>query len=110
MRALRDPEHLAALVATLAGQCPPAEVNLYTLTGANTLLAHLAPLPHQRAVVDPSDREKVTDLVASIRAEVERRQSAHHKGAEPELVVVVGELAEIDAQDDLAYLLTEGGK
>jgi len=103
-------EHLAALVATLAGQCPPAEMNFYTVAGANTLLGQLAPLPHQRAIVDPNDREKVTELVASLRAEVERRQSAHHKGAEPELVVVVGELAKIDAQDDLAYLLTEGGK
>ena len=110
MRALRDPEHLAALVATLAGQCPPAEVNPYILTGANTPARTPGPTATSARCRRPPRQRKVTELVATLRAEVERRQSAHHKGAEPELVVVVGELAEIDAQDDLAYLLTEGGK
>ena len=76
-------EHLASLVATLAGQCPPSELQLYTLAPRDTLLGQLGPLPHQRAVVDPADRAAATQLLATLRAELERRrrQDTRHAGS-----------------------------
>lgn len=101
-------EHLASLVATLAGQCAPAGLQLYTLAPRDTLLGQLAPLPHQRAVVDPGDERRVADLLAGLREEVERRQQGAVSSTAPELVLVVGELASVVADNDLAYVLEHG--
>jgi hypothetical protein len=103
-------EHLAALVATLAGQSLPSELQLFTVAGEHTWLRQLAPLPHQRAVVDPSESSAVEEMIAGLRAEVERRQRLSETTAQVEQVLVVSELANIDAQDDLAYLLSKGAE
>ena len=103
-------EHLAALVATLAGQSPPSELQLFTVAGEHTWLRQLASLPHQRAVVDPSEWIRVAETIASLRAEVERRQRMSETTKQVDQVLVMSELASIDAQDDLAYLLSKGAE
>ena len=101
-------EHLASLVATLAGQCPPTELQLYTLAPRDTLLGQLGPLPHQWAVVDPADRAEATQLLATQRAELERWQRQILDPQVPQLVLVVRELAQIAGEEDLRFLLTHG--
>ncbi len=101
-------EHLAGLVATLAGQCPPAGLQLYTLAPRDTLLGQLASLPHQCAVLDPRDERAVADMLAGLRQEVERRQQMVASSTEPELVLVVSELASVVADNDLGYVLEHG--
>jgi hypothetical protein len=92
-------EHLASLVATLAGQCPPSEVQLFTLAPRDTLLGQLGPLPHQRAVVDPADRAEAKHVLATLRAELERRQRQDIDPQHPQLVLVVSELAQVAGED-----------
>lgn len=101
-------EHVAALVATLAGQFPPSDLHLYTVTGDNAWLGQLAPLPHQRAVIVPTDAEAVAKMLATLRTEVERRQLAGAVANEPQLVLVASELADICTYEDLTYLLSHG--
>ena len=69
-------EHLAALVATLAGQCAPADLRLYTLSTPEGPLGLLARLPHQRATADPRSSAASRPILASLRVEIERRQHA----------------------------------
>jgi DNA segregation ATPase FtsK/SpoIIIE-like protein len=101
-------EHLAGLVATLAGQLAPSDLHLYTVAGANTWLRQLAPLPHQRAVADPADPETVANMLGGLRTELERRQLGGDAGSEPELVLVASELADVRAYEDLTHLLSHG--
>ncbi len=69
-------EHLAALVATLAGQCAPTDLRLYTLSTPEGPLGLLARLPHQRATADPRSSAASRPILASLRVEIERRQQA----------------------------------
>jgi LysM repeat protein len=101
-------EHLAGLLATLAGQLAPSDLHLYTVAGSNTWLRQLAPLPHQRAVADPADPETVAIMLGSVRTELERRQLAGDGGSQPELVLVASELADVRASEDLTHLLSHG--
>jgi len=101
-------EHLAALVATLAGQCAPAELRLYTFADEDTLLGRLGQLPHQRALVEPRNSEPIGSVLAGLRAEVEMRQQSGKTGALPEVAVVVSELAHLAAYEDFVYVLTHG--
>jgi hypothetical protein len=101
-------EHLAALIATLAGQCPPSELQLYTVAGDNTWLKQLAPLPQQRAVVDAADREAVAKLLAFLRAELEDRQRAGEGTARLELALLASELTALEPVEDLEVLLSQG--
>jgi hypothetical protein len=103
-------EHLASLVATLAGQSPPADLQLYTLASKGSLLDQLGPLPHQRAVVDATDRVEATQLLATVRAELERRQRQALDSQVAELVLVISELAQVAGEDDLVYLLRYGSQ
>ena len=103
-------EHLASLVATLAGQCPPSELQLFTLAPRDTLLGQLGPLPHQRAVVDPADRAEATHVLATLCAELERRQRQDIDRQVPQLVLVVSELAQVAGAEDLRFLLTHGSE
>ena len=101
-------EHLAALVATLAGQLAPSDLHLYMVAGPNTWLGQLAPLPHQQAVADPGDAAAVADLIGRLRTEVEHRQFAGGAQRGRELVLVARELADLQTSEDLAYLLAHG--
>jgi len=103
-------EHLASLVATLAGQCPPTELQLYTLAPGDSLLGQLGPLPHQRAVVDPADRVSGKQLLATLRTELEQRQRQVVDAHVPELVLVASELAQVAGEEDLRFLLTHGSE
>src|SRR2546425_12008340 len=87
-------EHLAALVATLGGQCAPAELRLYTLSTPEGPLGLLARLPHQRATADPGSSAASRPILASLRTEIERRQPAGLPSAngEPDLALVIDEL------------------
>jgi hypothetical protein len=100
-------EHAAALVATLAGQRSPEQLRLYTIAGRTSALADLAPLPHQRACVDPAEDGAVMSVLAGLRAEVEARQSVNWTSL-PEVALVVGELATVVGTDDFAYVLRHG--
>jgi FtsK/SpoIIIE family len=101
-------EHLVALVATLAGQLAPSDLQLYTVAGLDAAIRQLAPLPHQRAVVDPADGTAVANVLRDLRTELERRQLAGYEAGAPELVLVAGELADIEAQEELTNLLSDG--
>src|SRR6266849_10169402 len=103
-------EHLAALVATPAGQCAPADLRLYTLSTPEGPLGLLARLPHQRATADPCSSTAARPILASLRAEIERRQQAGlaSGGGEPELALVIDELSSLSGEPDLAYLLIHG--
>src|SRR5712691_727274 len=103
-------EHLAALVATLAGQCAPADLRLYTLSTPEGPLGLLARLPHQRATADPRSSAASRPILASLRVEIERRQQAGlaSGSGEPELALVIDELSSLSGEPDLAYLLTHG--
>src|SRR5205807_8683225 len=85
-----------------------SELQLYTVAERDTLLRGLAPLPHQRAVVDPADGAAVAEVLAGMRAEVERRQREPGCPASPELVLVAGELAQLRVEQDLMYVLEHG--
>src|SRR5438128_10114905 len=100
-------EHLAALVATLAGQCAPTDLRLYTLSTPEGPLGLLARLPHQRATADPRSSTSSRPILASLRAEIERRQQAGlgSGSGEPELALVIDELSSLSGEPDLAYLL-----
>src|SRR5216683_3504160 len=103
-------EHLAALVATLAGQCAPADLRLYTLSIPEGPLGLLARLPHQRATADSRSSTASRPILASLRVEIERRQQAGlaSGSGEPELALVIDELSSLSGEPDLAYLLTHG--
>jgi len=103
-------DHLASLVATLAGQCPPEDIQLYTLAPRDTLLGQLAPLPHQRAMVDAGDGPATDHLLAGLRAELELRQRQTLDPSDPELVLVISELAQLASNEDLVYLLTHASE
>jgi hypothetical protein len=101
-------EHLAALVATLAGQCPPSALQLFTVAGGDTWLQQLASLPQQRALVDAADRDGVAKLLAFLRTELEVRQRAGEATAQVELVLLASELTALEPVEDLTYLLSQG--
>jgi hypothetical protein len=101
-------EHLAALVATLAGQCPPSAVQLFTVAGGDTWLKQLGSLPQQRAVLDTADCDGVAKLLAFLRTELEVRQRGSEPTAQAELVLLASELTALEPVEDLTHLLSQG--
>ncbi|HEY1296989.1 MAG TPA: LysM peptidoglycan-binding domain-containing protein [Chloroflexota bacterium] len=101
-------EHLAALIATLAGQCPPSALQLFTVAGGDTWMKQLASLPQQRAVVDAADREAVAKLLTFLRTELEVRQRVCEATARVELVLLASELTALEPLEDLTHLLSHG--
>jgi len=97
---------LASLLAALTARCRPDELRLWTIASRRTLPAQLLDLPHQHGeVVDPTDEVAVGKILEEVRAELTRRMRdaatigvpdvlGTHK--EPELVLVIGELAELE--------------
>jgi two-component SAPR family response regulator len=94
---------LTSLLSALAARIRPEELAFNAIASRRTLSAELCDLPHLRSVADPSDSEGVAAVLEQVRAELlarmrraERREgtasAANPKS--PEIVLVVGELAE----------------
>jgi hypothetical protein len=50
----------------------------------------------------------VANVLRDLRTELERRQLVGYEAGAPELVLVVSELADIEAQEELTHLLSDG--
>jgi DNA-binding SARP family transcriptional activator len=92
---------LTSLVVALAAQRRPGALRLWGIGDGRSLPWAPAGLPHLVGLVDPGDAEGAAALLADLRAETERRASAAPAGdpdggaPRPELVLVVGELADL---------------
>lgn len=102
---------LTSIIATLAAHCRPGELRLWTVASRRTLPAQLQHLPHQCCgLIDPGDHVQANRVLEHVRAELVRRMRAAKEDAgeaptrraEPEVVLVIGELDEVE--DDGATL------
>lgn len=102
---------LTSVIAALAAHCRPEELRLWTIASRRTLPAQLQHLPHQCCgLADPGDHVQVNRVLEHVRAELVRRMrsaeedagEASARRAEPEVVLVIGELDEVE--DDGATL------
>ena len=94
---------LTSLVATLASRRHPDSLRLWTIARPQALPPELARLPHWGDPrVDPNDAACVAGLLADLRAELERRRGEPPDTPRPDLVLVLGEAA------DLGALLADG--
>ncbi|MFN8472782.1 MAG: LysM peptidoglycan-binding domain-containing protein [Anaerolineae bacterium] len=97
---------LTSLVSALAARCRPEELRLWTIASPRTLPPELAHLPHRCGeLIDPADEARVADVLAEVAAELARRmgqvnddpkQREAGSSGEPEIVLVLGELADVD--------------
>jgi DNA segregation ATPase FtsK/SpoIIIE-like protein len=98
---------LAALLAPLLARATPDELGLKVIASPGSPPAELLAVPHLSGpVVDPRQPEAVQAAVDRVQAELERRRAAQPNAEvipEPDLVLVVRELAELDT-DTLAGL------
>jgi two-component SAPR family response regulator/LysM repeat protein len=88
---------LTSLVANLAAQARPEDVQLLTIARDQALSSTLLRLPHQvGSPIDPRDELATTAALHDVRAELVRRMERVERGDSvgtlPELVVVVPEL------------------
>lgn len=109
---------LTSLIAALVSRCRPEDLHLWTLAHQRSLPAGLLALPHQRGVLDPDDGAQVADLLSQFRVEVVRRMHGADRAGggawrprpdEPELVLVVGELGELEDDGTTLELLGSQG-
>jgi two-component SAPR family response regulator/LysM repeat protein len=88
---------LTSLVANLAAQARPEDVELLTIARDQVLSSTLQRLPHQvGSPIDPADHLATTAVLHDVRAELLRRMERVERGdlveTLPELVVVIPEL------------------
>lgn len=97
---------LTSLVASLVARRHPRDLQLWTIAERGNVAPQILELPHQhRVCTDSQDTEAVSNTVAEIRQELERRiegGGADQETVVPDLVLVIGELA--DLPDDSAAL------
>lgn len=94
---------LTSLVAALTARRRPERLRLWTIADRRSLPTPLADLPHQMApIVNPHDETDVAAMLARTRAELMHRMRAAREGQrwqaspeQPEIVLVVGELANL---------------
>jgi len=96
---------LTSLIGALTARCRPEEIRLVTIASHRMLPAAIVGLPHQSdAAVDPAEQDAVTEILQELRDELDRRiRPRSHDGFEddraagdkPEIVVVIGELADV---------------
>lgn len=110
---------LTSLVGALAARCRPDELHLWTIADPRVLPAQLTQLPHQCCgFINPGDEARVHEALDHLRAQLSTRM--RHSRAdpgkrwvpskdEPELVLVVAELADLaDDGTTLELLSTHG--
>ncbi len=102
---------LSSLVAALISRCRSDELQLFIVAELRRLPDGLIHLPHQVVeLVEPANREGVAAMIEAVHAELLARMNTtirERTGEElPELVLVVGELADLDV--DPAMLETLG--
>jgi len=89
---------LTSLVAHLAARRTPAELQLRTIAAPRTLPPALLELPQQLGpAVDPLDQPAIAAALSEVRAELDRRLLAGPTADCPELVLVVGELLDLES-------------
>jgi len=96
---------LTSLIASLGARCRPEELRLLTIADHRTLPAQLWRLPqHGGDFINPDDDDTVRETLEQLRRELVRRmrrtegEGGHAWRAtpkEPEIVLVVGELADL---------------
>jgi len=109
---------LTSLMASLAACCRPEELRFVTIANRCTLPTQLWKLPHHAGdVINPDDDDMVRETLEQLRTELVRRmrcteaEGGHAWRAtpeEPEIVLVVGELANLP--DDGTTLELIGGQ
>lgn len=106
-----------SLLASLVTRRSPKHFQLYTIADGRNVSAQLRELPHQRVVVAPSDEVACARLFEELRRELRRRMQAA-EGSEqalsrsvddPELVLLVGELADLPNDDPTLEFITAEG-
>ena len=87
---------LTGLVATLASRRHPDTLRLWAIARPQALPPELVGLPHWGDPhVDPDDAARVAGLLADLRAELERRRGEPPDTPRPDLVLVLGEVADL---------------
>jgi DNA-binding SARP family transcriptional activator/nucleoid-associated protein YgaU len=110
---------LTSLIASLAARCRPDELRLVTIADRRTLPAQLSRLPHHADdFIDPADESKVLETLEQLRQELlqrmrraEREESCKWQATpeEPEIALIVGELADLpDEGTTLELIGTQG--
>jgi len=103
---------LTSVISALVSHCRPEELRLWTVASRRNVPTQLQHLPHQcSGLVDPGDHAQVNRVLDHVRTELVRRMRAAEEGpgkevttrrAEPEVVLVIGEVGEVE--DDGATL------
>jgi hypothetical protein len=89
---------LEAVLASLVARSTPAELRLYMIGQPSSLARELQVLPYVlRPVLDPREPETLQVVIDRVCHELDRRQAAHLTD-EPELVLVVRELGDLDEE------------
>jgi DNA-binding SARP family transcriptional activator/nucleoid-associated protein YgaU len=109
---------LISLIASLAARCRPDELRLMTIADCRTLPAQLSGLPHAGDFIDPTDEASVSETLDCLRKELlqRMRHSEREEGnrwraspEEPEIVLIVGEFADLpDEGTTLELIGTQG--
>jgi nucleoid-associated protein YgaU/DNA-binding SARP family transcriptional activator len=110
---------LTSIVGTLAARGRPDELQVWTISDPRILPARLMQLPHQRSgFIDPSDEARLQQALDYLRAQLSARMRRSDSDPlqpwvpsrdEPELALVVAELADlVDDGTTLELLSTHG--
>lgn len=104
---------LTNLLTALLARCHPDHLRLRLIAPRTVFPAPLFHVPHLRdAAVEPNDETAVAAALEEAREELERRMAAgEHAGPSrerPDLVVAIGELAEVGDQDGVGFLARQG--
>ncbi|MFN8473872.1 MAG: LysM peptidoglycan-binding domain-containing protein [Anaerolineae bacterium] len=90
---------LTSLMCALATRYHPDALRLYTVASRRALPHQLFDLPHGVEIADSSDARGVQGILEQVEAELVRRMKAAAEGEatrEPEIVIVLGELADVE--------------
>lgn len=106
---------LTSLLSALAARTRPGEVAWWTVANERLLPAQLARLPHQRrGFIDPTHEGQVEHALADLQGQLDGRMQASPAAvswpaAEPDVVLAIGELADVGDYDTaLDTLATHG--
>jgi len=101
---------LTSVLARVAARRTPAELQVRTIAPPRALPAAVLGLPHQLGpAVDPQDQDAMAEALSGVRAELDRRLLAGSSNDQPELVVIVAELLDLEPYVGLLGQLGERG-